>query len=178
MAENSKIEWTDHTKRRRINPLTGRPGPAPQPARDGDKKQARQRVNVEVRTGRRPHPNTLSCVDCCHVWREGERRHEYDHHLGYQAENHLDVQPVCTRCQRRRSVDRGEIQLEKLKAAAARRSAVRKSHCSKGHAMSRGSDGAWRCRECRLEYWRARPGKKAAGRELDGIEHDGFPSPT
>lgn len=81
-----------------INPSTGRPGPAPHPARDGDRVQARQRINVEVRTGRRPHPNTLPCVDCGHVWKPGERRHEYDHHLGYAPEHHLDVEPVCTTC--------------------------------------------------------------------------------
>lgn len=73
------------------NPLTGRSGPAPQPPRDGDKVQARQRINVEVRTGRRPHPNALPCAGCGHVWREGERRHEYDHHLGYAAAHHGDV---------------------------------------------------------------------------------------
>lgn len=88
--------------------LTCRPGPAPHPARDGDKVQARQRVNVEVRTGRRPHPNTLPCTDCSHVWVLGERRHEYDHHRGYAAAHHLDVEPVCTKCQRRRSMQRGE----------------------------------------------------------------------
>jgi hypothetical protein len=91
-----------------VNRATGRPGPAPQPPRDGDKVQARQRINVEVRTGRRPRPNTIPCVDCGHVWKAGERRHEYDHHLGYKAEHHYDVQAVCTRCQRARSVKRGE----------------------------------------------------------------------
>lgn len=25
-------------------------------------------------------------------------RHEYDHHQGYGAEHHLDVEPVCTFC--------------------------------------------------------------------------------
>lgn len=90
-----------------INPRTGRPGPAPAPARDGDREQARQRVNVEVRTGRRPHPNTLPCTDCGHVWSEGERRHEYDHHLGYAPEHHLDVEVVCTTCHAARESRRG-----------------------------------------------------------------------
>jgi len=85
-----------------------RRGPAPNPPRDGDKVQARQRINVEVRTGRRPHPNTLPCTDCRHVWIPGERRHEYDHHLGYAAVHHGDVEPVCTKCQRHRSIERGE----------------------------------------------------------------------
>lgn len=92
-----------------VNPITGRPGPAPAPPRDGDKKQARQRINVEVRTGRRPHPNSLPCADCGHAWSEGERRHEYDHHLGYAAEHHHSVESVCTTCHARRCRDRGEI---------------------------------------------------------------------
>jgi hypothetical protein len=92
-----------------VNPTTGRPGPAPKPPRDGDKEQARQRVNVEVRTGRRPHPNALPCTDCGHVWSTGERRHEYDHHHGYAAAHHYDVESVCTVCHRARCDVRGEI---------------------------------------------------------------------
>ena len=53
------------------NPITGRPGPAPKPPRDGDRKQARQRINVEVQAGRRPHPNSLPCTDCG-LWCAGE----------------------------------------------------------------------------------------------------------
>lgn len=100
MAEKTGIEWCD------VRPA--RFGPKPSPPRDGDKVQARQRVNVEVRSGRRGHPNTFACVDCGHVWQPGERRHEYDHHLGYAAEHHCDVEPVCTKCQRQRSIRRGE----------------------------------------------------------------------
>lgn len=40
MVADSKIAWT-------------RPSPSPKLPRDGDKVQARQRINVEVRTGRR-----------------------------------------------------------------------------------------------------------------------------
>ena len=91
-----------------VNPATGRPGPAPRPPRSGDKKQARQRINVEVRSNRRRHPNALSCVDCGHVHSAGERRHEYDHYLGYDAEHHFDVEPVCTKCHAARAIARGE----------------------------------------------------------------------
>ena len=158
MAENTKIEWADHT-RRGVNPLTGRPGPAPKPPADGNKLQARQRINVEVRTGRRPHPNTLPCADCGHIYAPGERRHEYDHHRGYAAENHMDVEAVCTTCH------------------AARDSVKKKqTHCKRGHEFTPAntiikSNGMRACRECRkaydrnrgrdAAYWRAyREGKK------------------
>lgn len=84
-------------------------GPPAAPARDGDRLQARQRINVEVRTGRRPRPRDLPCVDCGHVYSANDpRRHEYDHYLGYTADHHLDVEPVCTLCHRKRSERRGE----------------------------------------------------------------------
>lgn len=92
-----------------LNPITGRSGPAPKPPRDGDRLQARQRVNVEVRTGRRPHPNMLPCADCGHFYGvDSQRRHEYDHYLGYDAVHHSDVQPVCTVCHRARNDARRE----------------------------------------------------------------------
>ena len=76
--------------------------------RAGDKKQARRTANHLVETGVLPHPNTLPCVDCGHVWKEGERRHEYDHHKGYSLEHHEDVEPVCTSCHHKRH--RGEYE--------------------------------------------------------------------
>jgi hypothetical protein len=120
------------------------PGPPPKLPRDGDKLQARQRINVEVRTGRRPHPNELPCTDCGHVWSEGERRHEYDHHKGYAPEHHLEVEPVCTLCH------------------ATRDSAKKQqTECSKGHAFTeentgRKPNGCRFCRACRRAYDRAR----------------------
>lgn len=89
-------------------------GPRPYPPRDGDKKQARQRINVEVRTGHRPHPNTLPCADCGHVWADGERRHEYDHYLGYAAEHHYDVESVCTDCHHQREEARADREWNEL----------------------------------------------------------------
>ena len=82
-------------------------GPPAKPSRDGDKIQARQRINVLVRTGRMAHPNTLPCKDCGHVWEKGERRHEYDHPQGYLAQNHYVVDPVCTKCHAAREKIRG-----------------------------------------------------------------------
>ena len=138
MSENSKIEWcgAPQSSAVNINPLTGRPGPAPKTPRDGDKVQARQRVNVDVRTGRRPHPNDLPCTDCGHIYALGERRHEYDHYLGYAAEHHLDVQAVCSLCHAKRDSARAS-----------------QTHCIRGHAFNEqntyiATNGTRHCRAC------------------------------
>jgi hypothetical protein len=133
-----------------VNPITGRPGPAPKSPRDGDRLQARQRINVEVRSGRRLHPNALQCVDCGHVWKEGERRHEYDHHNGYDAAHHLDVQPVCTSCHSRRDSARAS-----------------QTHCLRGHEYTpvntgRKQNGTRFCRECRRDYDRNRSARRSS----------------
>lgn len=91
-----------------INPLTGRPGPAPFAPRDGDKKQARERVHTEVRNGRMPSASDLPCTDCGHVRKDGEIEHHYDHFKGYAIESHLNVQAVCSPCHMRRGFSRGE----------------------------------------------------------------------
>jgi len=83
------------------------PGPAPQPPRDGDVRQARERVALLVRTGRLPRPGTRPCADCGHLG--DDRRHEYDHRLGYGGGHHEDVEPVCTVCHAHRSRERGEL---------------------------------------------------------------------
>jgi hypothetical protein len=83
-------------------------------SRPGDKRQARRRINYLVEQGRIPPPNALPCCDCSHEWRNGERRHEYDHHLGYAVEHHLDVQPVCTSCHKRREASRRREALGKV----------------------------------------------------------------
>lgn len=135
MTERTAIEWCDSTRK---------PGPPPNPARDGDKQQARQRINVEVRTGYRPHPNSLPCADCGHVYTEGERRHEYDHHLGYAPEHHLDVESVCTLCHAKR---------DSAKAA--------KTHCIRGHELAGenlriAANGTRHCRACARMHDKAR----------------------
>lgn len=123
----------------RVNPLTGRPGPVPAPSRDGDKLQARHRVNVEVRLGRRANPNALPCSGCGHIG--ADRRHEYHHHLGYAAEHHFDVEPLCTVCH------------------AARHNI--KTHCLRGHVLDDANtainaNGTRACRACRRERERKR----------------------
>lgn len=69
--------------------------------RDGDKSQARHRINYLVAQGRIPDPDDLPCVDCGDTGESG-LRHEYDHHLGYSAEHQLDVEAVCSACHARR----------------------------------------------------------------------------
>ena len=92
--------------RKPINPKTGRPGPARVPRRNGDKLQARSRVNHDVKIGLLPPPNNLPCVDCGHAWGTGKIRHEYDHYLGYSAEHHGDVEAVCSGCHNKREKKR------------------------------------------------------------------------
>lgn len=156
-----------------INPKTGRPGPEQKPPRDGDRTQARQRVNVEVRTGRLKRPNDLPCSFCGHIVSDTGMRHEYHHHKGYGAPHQLDVIALCTKCHA--SVDGTKSQW---------------TRCIHGHEYTpentgRKATGHRFCRECRrirdrgrrnAEFWRQyRVKKKAAGRLLDGVEHNGFP---
>lgn len=73
-------------------------------ARDGDQKQARRRVNHLVAIGVLPNPNDVPCTDCQHLG--ADRRHEYDHHLGYAAEHHEHVEAVCSTCHHAREDER------------------------------------------------------------------------
>lgn len=130
----------------------GRHGPIAKPSREGDKEQARARVNAQVQKGERPHPNTLPCVDCGHEWKEGERRHEYDHHKGYGAAHHYDVEPVCTTCHARRDSPKAQ-----------------QTKCARGHDFTpantyRKKNGNRICRTCRREHDRRRSGKRGAQR--------------
>lgn len=82
-----------------------------------EERKARRQVNAEVRTGKRPHPNTVPCVDCGHTQEQGARRHEYDHTAGYDDRaNWLTVESVCTTCHHQRTARR--LELEQLAAAA------------------------------------------------------------
>ena len=86
------------------------------PARDGDKKQARSRVNYFISVGLLPPPNSLPCTDCGHVYERGGKRHEYDHHLGYDAIHHESVEVVCSAChhQRERQREHDDANQDKL----------------------------------------------------------------
>lgn len=106
LASSCLPSRSESRRRRRIpRPRRSRAGIHNVPARDGDKKQARHRVNHAVDTGRLADPNTLPCVDCGHVY-DGKTRHEYDHHLGYSAEHQMSVEAVCSGCHHAREVKR------------------------------------------------------------------------
>ena len=77
-----------------------RPRPAP---RDGDKRQAQDRISKLTTAGLLPKARTLPCTDC------GKPARDYDHYLGYGAAHHLDVQPVCSSCHLKRGYARGEL---------------------------------------------------------------------
>lgn len=68
-------------------------------ARDGDKKQARRRVNHMVDVGLLPNPNDLPCSNCNN--KNESKRNEYHHHNGYSPEHHEDVVVLCTYCHSR-----------------------------------------------------------------------------
>lgn len=74
-------------------------------ARDGDKKQARRRVNHLVAIGVFVRPELVPCVDCGHIG--NDRKHEYDHFLGYGAEHHEHIHALCKPCHVARS--RGSV---------------------------------------------------------------------
>lgn len=58
-------------------------------------------MTPEPDLGQRPHPNTLPCSDCGHVWFEGERRH---HYVGGSGEDSIEdgAEIVCTLCKQQR----------------------------------------------------------------------------
>lgn len=74
-------------------------------ARDGDKTQARRRIDHLIQSGCIKSPNELACTDCGHFG--NSKRHEYDHHEGYAAEHHESVEAVCATCHHDREISRG-----------------------------------------------------------------------
>lgn len=131
-----------------------KPGRRFVPPRSGDGNQARHRINYFIMMGLMQHPNALSCVDCGHQWRPGGRRHEYDHYLGYAAENHEHVQPVCSRCHHLREDKRcgkGQEPWRKGVRISSQRKKARK-FCKKGHPYDGDNllidSGSRRCRLC------------------------------
>ncbi len=76
--------------------------------RDPQKERARHAINGDVFHGRRPRASALPCTDCGHLG--DDRRHEYDHHLGYDEAHIREVEPVCTVCHADREVLRGVVE--------------------------------------------------------------------
>lgn len=125
-----------------INPHRRYRGGGQHPRYDGDRKQARSRVALEIRCGRIPHPSKVSCVDCGHIWAEDGRKHEYDHHLGYDAVHHAHVQAVCIDCHVIRDSPK-----------------LKQTHCVHGHEYTfantiRKANGTRTCRECNRRWQR------------------------
>lgn len=61
-----------------------------------EKVRAHRAIQMRVRRGTLPHPDTINCSDCGHIG--NDRRHEYDHYNGYQGEAKFQVQAVCSMC--------------------------------------------------------------------------------
>ncbi len=123
-----------------------RPGPDRLPPREGDKSQARHRVNLNVRNGDWPKANEFPCKDCGHIYIPGGVDHEYDHCLGYGKDHHEVVDTVCASCHKKREWSRGKY--------ANRKSRSGREFCQYGHRMVREKDGGWRCHDCRIAYFR------------------------
>lgn len=79
-------------------PARSRRGILLAPTRDGDKRQARRRINHLVESGQLPRPEEVGCMDCGDMQGFGAARHEYDHARGYDGENQFYVEPVCSHC--------------------------------------------------------------------------------
>lgn len=67
-----------------------------------DRSSARGAVGAAVFAGKLTPPGKLPCTDCGHLG--DDRRHEYDHYLGYAREHWLSVQPVCKPCHIKRTM--------------------------------------------------------------------------
>jgi hypothetical protein len=70
--------------------------------RDRQKVRARTAVNNAVRAGKMPRASELMCADC------GNPADQYDHIGGYEKDNYLNVEAVCTTCHGRRARARDE----------------------------------------------------------------------
>ena len=71
-------------------------GPRRVARRNGDKSQAKARINSDVEHGLRPNANDLFCSKCGH--KGPDRRHEYHHIMGCEEMHHYDVLPLCSKC--------------------------------------------------------------------------------
>jgi hypothetical protein len=101
----NQCKHDNHKGRYVPRPRISKKGSRFAPVRDGDKFQARARVNHLVDIGLLPDPDTLPCADCG----DRKKRHTYDHYLGYAAAHQEHVEPTCYKCHDKRSRQRGEL---------------------------------------------------------------------
>lgn len=64
------------------------------------RKLAYRTLSRAIRCGEVEEPSEFPCVDC------EDQATEYDHHVDYEPEHWLTVEPVCRPCHRKRSVSR------------------------------------------------------------------------
>ena len=132
-----------------------------------DKKRARKRVAHLIAKGRIPPANAVPCADCGHVWSEGERRHEHDHHLGYDPQHFTSVEVVCITCHRKREPRRGPY--GRTKATHHRRSASAAAPQKQGDDLHlRGAGKTQACAAVRAGGTCARSGRDGAARGRGG----------
>ena len=105
-------------------------GPAPIAPRNGDKIQARMTANRLKNIGCLRDPNETPCKECGH--RGADRRHEFHHHNGYEAEHHADVVVLCSKCHAQEHT---------------------KTHCIKGHVRDGVRPNGTRfCKTCNRQW--------------------------
>lgn len=124
------------------------------------KRKARQRVNSEVKAGRMQRPNDLPCVDCGHLFETDGKRHEYDHHLGYEPEHWLDVVARCAKCHHQKDSPKAQ-----------------QTHCVNGHEFNAEntylkSNGSRWCKACGRERDRRRKRPEGYWKRVNAARKD------
>lgn len=76
-----------------------------------EQRRAHRLIQMRVLRGKLENPNLISCMDCGHTG--SDRRHEYDHYLGYEGINREMVQAVCTLCHVDRHKERKQCKTQK-----------------------------------------------------------------
>jgi hypothetical protein len=122
------------------------------------KESANRAIHLEVRAGIRPHANTLPCSACGHIYAPGERRHEWDHHLGYDREYWFSAVVLCTKCHHAKSAK------------------AQQTHCVHGHPFDdkntvRRRNGTRGCRACQHLRGKAQAAKKKTARHARGLRN-------
>jgi hypothetical protein len=64
-------------------------------------------ADADPTLGQRPHSNKVPCMDCGHVWFEGERRHHYVDDAGKETIE-SGARVLCTLCMQQRDHPRDD----------------------------------------------------------------------